>query len=460
MPAPPTAAASSQRSSSAACVARHSLGANDACDVPAQWQARRGRCRAAHASRRLLTRRLAADWNPSRLRAWRVRRVHGHCRWGRGPLLPDAGGSGRRQHRRNRRGPLDRRGVDPVADRLPQASRLAVRLLHTRHVDHRACPVDRGTGCRRRPHPLGAVGQFVPMYRVHPDRRGGARSTRHLPEDRQAMIGTNRYIGSPVERIEDWRFLRGRGEFVGDLQREGMLHAAILRSPIAHGRLRRLDATAARDIPGVRAIITAAEIGTVPTIPLRLLPLPGTERFLQPVIAAERVRYVGEPIAVVLADSAALAEDGVEAIVLDIEELPPVADRRASGQHDILLFEESGTNLAMTFTATKGDADAVFREAAYVRRERFQVQRHTALPMEPRGVLAEWDAAQGRMTVLGAAKVPFFNRDTLAAMLGLATKDVDLIENDVGGGFRARGEVYPADFLIPLAAGHVGRPVG
>jgi len=90
------------------------------------------------------------------------------------------------------------------------------------------------------------------------------------------MIGTNRYIGSPVERIEDWRFLRGRGEFVGDLQREGMLHAAILRSPIAHGRLRRLDATAARDLPGVRAIITAAEIGTMPTIPLRLLPLPGT----------------------------------------------------------------------------------------------------------------------------------------------------------------------------------------
>jgi carbon-monoxide dehydrogenase large subunit len=238
------------------------------------------------------------------------------------------------------------------------------------------------------------------------------------------MIGTNRYVGSPVERIEDWRFLRGRGEFVGDLQREGTLHAAILRSPIAHGRLRRLDATAARDIPGVRAIITAAEIGTVPTVPLRLLPLPGTERFLQPVIAAERVRYVGEPIAVVLADSAALAEDGVGTIAMDIEELMPVADRRVSGQHEVLLFEESGTNLAMTFTAVIGDAEAAFRDAPYVRRECFQVQRYTALPMEPRGVLAEWDAAQGRMTVLGAAKVPFFNRDTLAAMLGLARMSI------------------------------------
>jgi carbon-monoxide dehydrogenase large subunit len=273
------------------------------------------------------------------------------------------------------------------------------------------------------------------------------------------MIGRNRYIGSPVERIEDLRFLRGRGEFVGDLVKDGMLHAAILRSPVAHGRVRRLDTAAAHALPGVNAVITAAEIGAVPSIPLRLLPLPGTERFLQPVIAADRVRYVGEPVAVVLAESAALAEDGVGAIALDIEELPPVADRRAAGRDQVLLFEESGTNLAMQFTATLGDADAAFRDAPYARRERFQTQRYTALPMEPRGLLAEWDAGRRRMTVLGAAKVPFFNRDTLAAMLGLAAADVDLIENDVGGGFGARGEFYPEDFLIPFAARHIGRPV-
>lgn len=273
------------------------------------------------------------------------------------------------------------------------------------------------------------------------------------------MIGTNRYIGSPIERIEDLRFLRGRGQFVGDLKRERMLHAAILRSPVAHGRVAAIDTAAALAIPGVRAVITAKEIGAVPRIPLRLLPLPGTERFLQPVIAAGRVRYVGEPIAVVLADSAALAEDGVGAIALDIEELPSVADRHAAGRREILLFEESGTNVAMTFRGVKGDADAAFREAAYVRRERFETQRYTALPMEPRGVLAEWDAAQMRMTVLGAAKVPFFNRDTLAAMLALSPALVDLIENDVGGGFGARGEFYPEDFLIPFAARHVGRPV-
>jgi len=273
------------------------------------------------------------------------------------------------------------------------------------------------------------------------------------------MIGTNRCIGSPVERIEDARLLRGRGQFVGDLKRVSMLHAAILRSPVAHGHVAAVEAAAALAIAGVRAVITAKDIGPVPRIPLRLLPLPGTERFLQPVIAAERVRYVGEPVAVVLADSPALAEDGVGAIALNIEELPPVPDRHASGRRDVLLFEEAGTNEAMVFTGVKGDADAAFRDADYVRRDRFAVQRYTALPMEPRGVLAEWDAARGRMTVLGAAKVPFFNRDTLAAMLNLSPGDVDLIENDVGGGFGARGEFYPEDFLIPFAARHVGRPV-
>jgi aerobic carbon-monoxide dehydrogenase large subunit len=273
------------------------------------------------------------------------------------------------------------------------------------------------------------------------------------------MTPVNRYVGSPVERVEDLRFLRGRGEYVGDIVRDGLLHAALLRSPIAHGNIRSLDVQPALAIPGVRAVITAAEIGIVPRIPLRLQPSPATEPFRQPVIAADRVRYVGEPIAVVLADSAALAEDGVDAIALVTEELPVVADRRIAGRHETLLFAEAGSNLASTFTAVSGDADAAFRAADYVRHERFAVQRHTALPMEPRGLLAEWDAAAGRLIVMGAAKVPFFNRQTVAAMLGLPQSAVDLIENDVGGGFGARGEFYPEDFLIPFAARHVGRPV-
>ena len=273
-------------------------------------------------------------------------------------------------------------------------------------------------------------------------------------------MSTNRYIGSPVERLEDRRFLRGKGVYVGDLSRPGLLHAAILRSPMAHGRIRSIDVAPALAYPGVHSVITAGEIGTpVPRIPIRLQPLPVLEPFHQPVIAYEKVRYVGEPIAVVLADSAALAEDALDAIRVDIERLPAVAGWREAAKGETLLFEEAGTNLAMTYTAVKGDPDPVWARADYVRRERFAVQRHTAVMMEPRGVLAEWDAARGRLTVSGAAKVPFFNRRILATLMGLAEDAIDLVENDVGGGFGVRGEFYPEDFLIPFAARLTGRPV-
>jgi aerobic carbon-monoxide dehydrogenase large subunit len=273
------------------------------------------------------------------------------------------------------------------------------------------------------------------------------------------MSLVNRYIGAPIKRVEDFRFLRGRGEYVADLAPTQMLHATILRSPVAHARIRAIDLKPALAIAGVHAVITAAEIGTVPKIPLRLQPSSATEPFCQPVIARDRVRYVGEPIAVVLADSAALAENGVEAIALNLEELPVVGDRSISHRRETLLFEDAGTNLAMQFAAIRGDADAAFHDAEYTRRAHFAVQRHTALPLEPRGLLAEWDAAAGRLTVKGAANVPFFNRRTVAQMMGLPISAVDLIENDVGGGFGARGEFYPEDFLIPFAARYVGRPV-
>ena len=121
-------------------------------------------------------------------------------------------------------------------------------------------------------------------------------------------------IGQPVDRAEDLRFLTGRGKFVDDLKRDGMLHAVVLRSRVAHGRIRAIDAAAARARPGVRAVITAAEIGDVPVIPLRLANLPEFKPYFQPVIASDKVRYVGEPLAVVVADSQALAEDALDAI--------------------------------------------------------------------------------------------------------------------------------------------------
>jgi carbon-monoxide dehydrogenase large subunit len=269
----------------------------------------------------------------------------------------------------------------------------------------------------------------------------------------------NTFIGSPVERREDLRFVRGRGEYVDDLDPDGLLHAVILRSGVAHGRIRSIDATAALKIAGVHAVITGQDIPGPPVIPMRLQPLPEFKQFEQPVIAAGKVRYVGEPIAVVLADSVAIGEDALEHIAVDIEPLPPVTGCAAAARGDRLLFEVGRTNRAMTFTAVRGDADAAFAQAPYVRRETFRTQRHYGLTMEPRGLLAQWDAAKGRLTVSGAAKVPFFNRRILAKQIGLPEDAIDMVENDVGGGFGARGEFYPEDFLVPFAARHVGRPV-
>ena len=270
----------------------------------------------------------------------------------------------------------------------------------------------------------------------------------------------NSFIGSPIERREDLRFLRGRGEYVDDLARRNVLHAAILRSSVAHGRIRSIDTAPARALPGVHSVITAKDIGNrVPRVPMRLQPLPDFEPFGQPVIAETKVRHVGEAIALVLAESPGIAEDAVGLIEVEIEALPAVADRHVSAKNESLLFEETGTNQAIKFHAVRGDAAAAFKTAPYTRRESFRTQRHMALPMEPRGLLAEWDAARGRLTVSGGAKVLFFNRRTLAKQLGLAEDQVEIVENDVGGGFGARGEFYPEDFLIPFAARQTGRPV-
>jgi aerobic carbon-monoxide dehydrogenase large subunit len=275
----------------------------------------------------------------------------------------------------------------------------------------------------------------------------------------------NTFIGASIERREDLRFLRGRGTYVDDLQVPGLLYAVILRSSVAHGRLHSVDTSGALKIAGVHAVITAKDMTSkdypsgVPIVPMRLQPLPEFQPYEQPVIAHQKVRYVGEPIAVVLASSVATGEDALEHIAVDIEGLPAVATWQAASKNQSVLFDAAGTNRSLTFEARKGDADAAFKDAPYTRRERMRTGRHYGLTMEPRGVMAEWDAANNKLTVSGAAKVPFFNRRILAKQIGLPESDIEMIENDVGGGYGARGEFYPEDFLIPFAAKHVNRPV-
>ena len=273
------------------------------------------------------------------------------------------------------------------------------------------------------------------------------------------MTAANTYVGAHVERVEDERFLRGAGRYLDDVRRAGTWHAAVFRSPVGHGRLLGVDASAALAMPGVRAVITAADIdGAIPTIPFRR-PNPTIGPFAQPVIVRDRVRYYGEPIALVLADSPELAEDALAGIDADIESLPAVMTREASVAGATLLFDAPGTNVVSTFTSNRGDVAGAFRDAHVVVRDDFSTQRQTALPMEPRGLLAEWDARDHRLSMQGAAKLPFFNRRALAKMLDLPEAAVDYVELDVGGGFGARGEFYPEDFLVAFAARRTGHPI-
>jgi carbon-monoxide dehydrogenase large subunit len=267
-------------------------------------------------------------------------------------------------------------------------------------------------------------------------------------------------IGQPISRVEDLRLLRGKGRYIDDLSLPGQVFAVMLRSSVPHGRINSIDVTAARRMPGVHAVLTAADIGLpVPSIPVRLFPIPEYLPFQQPVIAQDKVRYVGEPIAMVIADSPAIGEDALELIEVDIEMLPPVADLEASRRDQALLVEATGSNKSHFFEVRKGDAEAAFASAEYTRRERLYVHRHTGVTMELRGSLAQWDAERGHMTVWGASKVPFANRRILAATMGLPEEAVDMIEGDSGGSYGVKGEFFPEDFLVPYAAKLLGRPV-
>jgi aerobic carbon-monoxide dehydrogenase large subunit len=269
-----------------------------------------------------------------------------------------------------------------------------------------------------------------------------------------------RNIGSPKERVEDLRLLRGKGIYVDDVKKEDVLHVSILRSSIAHGVIKNINVDEARKLSGVIAVLTSKEIievcGGIPKIPIRLHHNPTLINYMQPVIAFEKVRFVGEAIALVVAKTPAIAEDALALIELDIESLDVAADIESAKANVAKIFDDSQGNSPLTYRSSKGNAQLVFDNAAYTRKEKFVIQRISALTMETRGVLAQWKNDAQQLFVFGAAKVPFWNRAALATMLGMEKDQVQLIENDVGGSFGARGEFYTEDFLIPFAAKYLG----
>ena len=269
-------------------------------------------------------------------------------------------------------------------------------------------------------------------------------------------------IGRSMLRKEDRPLLTGAARFVDDVHRPGMLHASILRSPHGHARIVDVDTTAARARPGVAAVITAEDLGGGgPPIPMRMFSEPAMAAYLQRPLAAECVRYSGEPVAVVVAGSRYAAEDAAEQIRVDYEALPAVTDAEQALSPDAFpVHAGTPSNLVRSFQVRSGDVDAVFAAADLTVTARIVCQRHAAVPMETRGLVAERDDATGEITVWGAAKIPHINRGILAGMLEVPQESLRLVELAVGGGFGARGEVYPEDYLIPWCALHLGRPVG
>jgi carbon-monoxide dehydrogenase large subunit len=273
-------------------------------------------------------------------------------------------------------------------------------------------------------------------------------------------------LGRRVRRNEDPRLLTGRALFVDDVELAGMTHAAFVRSPHAHARLGRIDTSAALAMDGVLAVITAGDLGDYwQPGPLLVHPPPVEnavfhERTQVP-LAKEKVRHLGEPVAVVVAESRALSEDAAERVRVDYETLPAVVDiERALDEGASLVHEDVGSNVAAHIVQAKGEYESASADAHTIVRRRLDYDRGASAAIENRGVVADWDARAGRMTVWDTTQAPIPIRGGLAAMLGLNESQVRVVAPFIGGGFGPKIMMfYPEEVVIPWLAREIGRPV-
>ncbi|MGB7077302.1 MAG: xanthine dehydrogenase family protein molybdopterin-binding subunit [Xanthobacteraceae bacterium] len=264
-----------------------------------------------------------------------------------------------------------------------------------------------------------------------------------------------KWIGQPVTRLEDPPLVAGRGAFAGDINFPHQLHMRIVRSAHAHGRIVAIDAAAARALPGVFAVWTADDIAEVPPIDFREGSIPALDPYRQPVLAKGRVRFVGDPVAAVFAIDAYVAEDAADLVEVEIEELPPLLDAQAAPAE----FSPGHSSEAALIRQGYGDVDAVFCTAPHVVELELAVGRHSGVPLETRGAIGRYDAARGILELHGAAKVPHRIQELLSRMLELPPSSIQVHESHVGGGFGVRGELYPEDVLVCVAAKRFNRPV-
>ncbi len=267
-----------------------------------------------------------------------------------------------------------------------------------------------------------------------------------------------RFSGQPLKRLEDPRLLRGQATFLDDLRVSGARHVAFVRSIHPHARF-QVDASAARAIPGVIAVFVGGDLAPAREIPV-VIDHPALRPCRHPLLASNKIRYVGEPIAVVVAESRYTAEDGAEAVKVEYDPLQPVRDAPAAvASGAVLLHDDLAGNLAADFTVRVGDADAAFRTADVTTRETYYVHRYTGMPLETRGVAADYDAGTGQLTLWSSTQWPHTLRDGLRDVLRLPEHRIRVVAPDVGGGFGVKQEIYPEEVVLARLAMLLRGPV-
>jgi len=278
------------------------------------------------------------------------------------------------------------------------------------------------------------------------------------------------FVGRSLLRREDRRLLTGEGQFVADLELPRMLHVAFVRSQLAHARIRSVDLSQAAAAPGVALALSGADLRRLlPPVPDTQLSLPSKWTTLvqhefhnpqQPLLVRDKVRHVGEAIAVIVADSRYAAEDAAALAIVELDPLPAVVDAEAALAPDApIIHDHLKTNLLGAFSIAKGDAGSALAGAPRRLRRRFYHHRYAAMPIECRGVAALYDPRTDTVTIWSATQVVHWVRREAAAILGLPEARVRCLALDVGGGFGVKGHVYPEDLLIPFLARRLGRPV-
>ena len=273
------------------------------------------------------------------------------------------------------------------------------------------------------------------------------------------------YLGQSLKRAEDPRLITGQGSFVDDINLPGMLHVAVLRSPHAHARIKSVDTAAARSSPGVVLVLTAEDIeGVLQHVPTGIGVYEGKfdqiEAPEHPVLARGKVCYVGQPVAMVVAQDAYLARDALELIETDYEPLAPILDPLEIANKDTIpIHEEVGTNLGLRVRHQGGDLDAAFDQADRVVRQSYHLQRLAPAPMEARGVAADYHPEERLLTVWDSTQRPHWVRRSLALLLNLPESEIRVLAQDVGGGFGEKGCMFPEEVAIPYLSLSLGRPV-